>query len=1572
MASKKVNPQALAQLAKQKTASAAEFRKAEEADKKRYAAKSKKPKEPVSPTTTVPNYDDPNYWLNLPTATTTTTTTVAPPTGTIPTTTIAPPITTPPTGVEGLSSRLNNTISQYEARLAGKYTPEQIEKIKTGETEKKKGFWGSVGSALVDVAMTPVDAATTGLKTLSWIGRVGVSTFEESGQFMRDKVLGKKDVYEATDYIPNHPQTGKPIAKVGDPVIRNDEELLRTPIDEKYVKQFKAAESAEEEEAILIAATKNLVDTKGRTSSGDWGEWARQIGTPEEFSDYGFGKIQEIQTGNKWIDYPVAFIGDVALDPSTYASLGTNIPAKIAVKSLAKAGDDILADIVPKVATMTAKELTDDAAKLVAIQTGEKVTAKSTQVMARALVAEATQLYADDLVKKGASAAEKTAAAKAIKTANNRYSAIAPRREVGATSRQALANGVAGLRDDALVVLADPSAPDIARASAQRFVDTITDEVISDIAIRGNAALRGNVGQVLSTPGGLRWKIGKRGVTLPGTKGLTDVAGGAISSARLKLSSTPYGKKLVEKTTRIGEGGLFGSEYIWNWRTGLRTGVDPLTGKVLTPKQVVTNLARLAEDQEYRALKKAASQTIKVGVDGVFRNRKYRPYLNTVHSLLENEAIDWTQQVTDIARVTGRTTDEVEFAFMIKDLQKEFEKILDELSYTLGGVKTAYRFPENWFPQALNDKTVQWLSKATAESKEALRALGLSGPPMPGQNIANSLYPGMRWFGHNLTDADIKGGVGRLNFLANNPANGVKAFKGEFFDTNAASAVEKYAKKFADDYAFLRRFVKEEFEITPGGWATGARQMRPAIATPALFSEAEQADTILTSFNIYQRAIPGTAGVPQLAMQLGVDNEAILNIKRGIDNLLAMTSPTGAPTMDWFRDNADLLRNIIDESVLRYKLNDWSRTTITDAKAAVVRQRQKAERMTRTSTNASYIDSVIEATFDLEVILDQIDVMLSSGLILGRDEIYDAVNSLSGDLFLDYQKLFTQNPNKVADMLDNLSPTTLRTLVNLTQDAYVKLDNLIVPDVMAQADVAKLYQNVRRLKDPKYANFASRWINNFNRFIKTWVTATPGFHSRNTLSNAFMMIAAGGDIRYMNEGLQLLGDWNDFISKKVAGVKYQKEIIDELLSVPDGGFATRVSPTNPKVQKIAKRLGATPDEVVEMRFEIDKAIYRLGAPRDDWRFLADIAGIYPKNFDVEVLIDDFVSNYPDLYKGRAKAAQLEAFRNTMLWTGAAGFGDVEEVFGAAIPSRIGITGKEVPVRSSLPGRAVSKASEIGGALPRVSRSVGGKIENYSRFMLTYSGIREGMTPEMAASVTSRYLIDYEDLSQLDEVAKQVFPFWMWMSRNLPVQLTNMTLNPRAYSVYYNFRKNFEDDEGNNSLIPSYLKQAGIFKLPFGENIYAKPDLGFPGVGSPSPLQEGLVNPRSLLTAIPGVNLAAALAGRELYSGRPLEGAGEIIPEVVQQVLPPLGVAGRYASGLGAAGRDLPGPQWAQEVLGIQGPRESGPRAQVIRSLASLLGIPLTTIGPDQENIGRFEQIERLLPFIEEIRRERGE
>jgi len=127
---------------------------------------------------------------------------------------------------------------------------------------------------------------------------------------------------------------------------------------------------------------------------------------------------------------------------------------------------------------------------------------------------------------------------------------------------------------------------------------------------------------------------------------------------------------------------------------------------------------------------------------------------------------------------------------------------------------------------------------------------------------------------------------------------------------------------------------------------------------------------------------------------------------------------------------------------------------------------------------------------------------------------------------------------------------------------------------------------------------------------------------------------------------------------------------------------------------------------------------------------------------------------------------------------------------------------------------------------RFSRRLGQKSDNMSRFVLGYDSAVQGMSLDMTIARIQRFYFDYEDLSKLDRAMKQFIPFWIWTSRNLPLQLQNMWLNPKPYQIYNSLVRNLRDKETEEDQpLPDWLAQINAFRLP-GLPLYAAPDLGF--------------------------------------------------------------------------------------------------------------------------------------------------
>lgn len=223
--------------------------------------------------------------------------------------------------------------------------------------------------------------------------------------------------------------------------------------------------------------------------------------------------------------------------------------------------------------------------------------------------------------------------------------------------------------------------------------------------------------------------------------------------------------------------------------------------------------------------------------------------------------------------------------------------------------------------------------------------------------------------------------------------------------------------------------------------------------------------------------------------------------------------------------------------------------------------------------------------------------------------------------------------------------------------------------------------------------------------------------------------------------------------------------------------------------------------------------------------------------------------------------------------------------------------EQAMMRATLEATAASGGGLIDDFLSEITplgtkhmKKVGRWIEQHSRFMLAYDGVAGGFTPQQAAARVKRFLIDYQDVSTLDATMRQIVPFWMWTSRNLPLQVTNMWLNPRAYQIYNAIKRNLRDDE-EGDIVPQWMTEMGAFKLPFGNDLYATPDIGFNRVQQQ--INE-LADPSKFMANVnPMLRVPLELmGGKQFFSGRefspnPIPVSGGISP-VLQPLLEALG------------------------------------------------------------------------------------
>ena len=95
-----------------------------------------------------------------------------------------------------------------------------------------------------------------------------------------------------------------------------------------------------------------------------------------------------------------------------------------------------------------------------------------------------------------------------------------------------------------------------------------------------------------------------------------------------------------------------------------------------------------------------------------------------------------------------------------------------------------------------------------------------------------------------------------------------------------------------------------------------------------------------------------------------------------------------------------------------------------------------------------------------------------------------------------------------------------------------------------------------------------------------------------------------------------------------------------------------------------------------------------------------------------------------------------------------------------------------------------------------------------------------MSFDEAVARIRRVHFDYTDLSTMDEKVKRFVPFWIWTSRNIPLQVSQMITRPKAYVQYERLKREFPVN--SELMVPSWIQKYG--PLGAGANAVLTPDL----------------------------------------------------------------------------------------------------------------------------------------------------
>lgn len=1072
---------------------------------------------------------------------------------------------------------------------------------------------------------------------------------------------------------------------------------------------------------IIISGLKEGTDL---VSGGDasWGDFTKQV-SDERF---GFGSAFA-HTGNKWADRLIGLTGDILLDPTTYITFGGSALAKVGAQKGAQlvakeAGKELAEGAVTKGSRLLAAEAERVAAlKTRTVAQDALSTAVNSGDFAAIKAAKATVKQSDDALR---------AATKTMAVQNT------TRRSVGRKARETTAESVRRLRQEALQEASDETLDEATRLTAQKVASTLTDDVIGNIATRGFNAIQGEVADVLGVQSGLRFGVGRFSTYIPGSQKLTDAFGTKLVNKRLNFVNSARGVKILDAVTPMGKAGLFDEQNILKMRNELRSGVAK-------GKDAVDYVGLLAADQNYRRVTNLQNGRVgKIIADTIGTEDK--KLVNSIIDLIETPEAQWA------ARGINPSPEQLALYKKAKVMTDKFYEEANNAAKALGGEDLPYN--ENFLPHSQTEDAIRWAERNSRLADKVANELGIDRTYLQQNFVERTLVPGKKWFGHTLTQADIDGGVRKLNEIAKTTRHadgGVNPspLTFNFFTEDVGEALGKYAYKHARYMAYT--------------------------------------DSI---------------------------NKLVDPVVGALDTVKPLTTVTKVGGRKGAQESFDMLNATLSTAFTPAKLKQWE-------PEQVIKIRDSVDSLAKRFDG----DKLLAQEFKDEVLaIDEAVSAINRGIVKG--DITGEMGALLNNEIEAHALALRNQIDNIDGKIKTTDPKKWKTISQVVEDGFGVLNPEKITNVQARQEVLDMFQNVKKLDNPKFAEATEKLLGDYNTFFKSWVTATPGFHIRNSIQNTFQMIAAGVNPANGGEAVKIYGR---FLGSELTPEQYVKSL-------------------------------------------------KLAPKRE------------------KALIEAFSSITP----GQYGEVLQEGGTGTAGVFGRTATGDIP------LLNRVGVQTPE----SLRKGARVT--SEVLGALPRWSRKLGSNIEDVQRFAFTYDGLMKGLGIDEAAARTTKFLFDYTDLSKADRVLKQVIPFWMWTSRNVPLQFENMLMNPKVYQ-YYRAGKNALQAEEEEGFISSFSKDAGAFQIaediPLIGGMTAKPDLGFPGAGRPAIGSGGGTG--DILSSVSPL-LRAPLErqlNRETFTGRDIVNEySELDPGTQKnlylagQLLPPTSTIGRYAKAIPGA------------------------------------------------------------------------
>jgi competence ComEA-like helix-hairpin-helix protein len=123
------------------------------------------------------------------------------------------------------------------------------------------------------------------------------------------------------------------------------------------------------------------------------------------------------------------------------------------------------------------------------------------------------------------------------------------------------------------------------------------------------------------------------------------------------------------------------------------------------------------------------------------------------------------------------------------------------------------------------------------------------------------------------------------------------------------------------------------------------------------------------------------------------------------------------------------------------------------------------------------------------------------------------------------------------------------------------------------------------------------------------------------------------------------------------------------------------------------------------------------------------------------------------------------------------------------------------------------------ALVRGNGYVAQRVERFMRGSLAFDSLYRGEDVINASLRVRKYHFDYNDLSAFEEnVLRRVIPFYVWVSRNLPLQVEGLIRKPKVALSFYRLKRNIEAQSEAEAYTPGWYAREFSIRLPRNLNI----------------------------------------------------------------------------------------------------------------------------------------------------------